>query len=84
LDQHWEVLAEAAQSLLRAHGHTDAYEALKESMQGRRLTESGWLAWVEEADLPEALKKTLGAMRPDQYIGLADQLVGFLPKDLTI
>ena len=29
LNQHWEVVSEGAQTILRAAGHSDAYESLK-------------------------------------------------------
>lgn len=81
LDQHWEVLAEAAQSVLRALGQSDAYEALKASTQGKTMSEEDWHAWLNDANLdPETFDK-LSALTPEGYTGLAAELVRFLPED---
>ncbi|HAN16616.1 MAG TPA: adenylosuccinate lyase, partial [Chloroflexi bacterium] len=37
LDDHWEVLAEAIQTVLRAHGITEAYEQMKLLTRGARV-----------------------------------------------
>ena len=41
LDAHWEVLAEAIQTVLRAHGVAGAYEKLKDFTRGRDVGAAG-------------------------------------------
>ena len=37
LDNHWEVLAEAIQTVLRKYGKSDGYEKLKELTRGHNI-----------------------------------------------
>ena len=41
LEDAWEVLAEAVQTVLRKQGHANAYEQLKALSRGQRLTRTG-------------------------------------------
>lgn len=75
LQAHWEVLAEGAQTILRAGGATEAYETLKSLTRGQVLSQSEYLAWVEGLDVDEPLKVRLRALTPFSYIGLAADLV---------
>ena len=70
----WEVLAEAVQTILRKHGVSDAYEALKELTRGTSITEEGLRAFVERADLDPGDRERLLALRPEDYTGLASGL----------
>jgi adenylosuccinate lyase len=74
LNAHWEVVAEGAQTILRAAGKPDAYESLKEQTRGRVLTESDFKAWRDSIDVDEATRKKLNALSPETYIGLAIEL----------
>ena len=46
LDQSWEVLGEAVQTVMRKHGMKEPYEALKAATRGRQLDEKTY------ADVP--------------------------------
>ena len=37
LDNHWEVVSEAIQTILRKHGQSKAYEQLKEFTRGEAI-----------------------------------------------
>lgn len=74
LDSHWEVVSEGAQTILRAAGRSEAYEALKSQMQGRVLKEHGYRLWVEALDVDEATRQRLMGLSPESYIGLAVQI----------
>jgi adenylosuccinate lyase len=74
LNAHWEVIAEGAQTILRAAGKPDAYESLKESMRGRVVTESDYRSWCDAVDVEEDTRKQLKGLSPESYIGLAIQL----------
>jgi adenylosuccinate lyase len=74
LDDSWEVLAEAVQTVMRRHGIADAYEQLKSLTRGRRITEQGLREFIEGLDLPAGERDRLLALRPADYIGLAASL----------
>ena len=75
LDNHWEVLAEAVQTLLRKAGHPDAYEQLKEITRGKSVDVESVAEFVYKLNLSEQDTKTLLTLTPANYIGLAPKLV---------
>ncbi len=74
LDGHWEVLAEAIQTALRAHGVADAYEKLKEFTRGRDVGAPELRAFVATLGLPEDVRRRLEGLTPASYTGLAEAL----------
>ncbi len=74
LEQHWEVLTEAVQSVLRLAGQPDAYERLRNFSQGRRLSAEALREFVRSLDLPADARQRLLALSPATYIGLAPKL----------
>lgn len=75
LDNHWEVLAEAVQTILRKNGHTGAYEKLKDLTRGERITKENLQNFIQTLDIPNNEKQKLLALTPKTYIGLSDQIV---------
>lgn len=75
LDNHWEVLAEAVQTVLRKNGKQDAYEQLKTLTRGQSINADSIKRFVLELDLPDNEKDTLLRLTPKLYTGLASQLV---------
>ncbi len=71
LAQHWEVLAEAIQSVLRRHGIVDAYERLKDLTRGKTINQENLNAFIQSLTLPFNVKQTLLALKPDLYLGYA-------------
>jgi adenylosuccinate lyase len=74
LDAHWEVLAEAVQTALRAHGIPGAYEKLKEFTRGRGIGAPELRAFVATLGLPDEARRRLEALTPAGYTGLAEAL----------
>ncbi len=74
LADHWEVLAEALQTVMRRFGMADAYEQLKAVSRGKPFTERLLLEFVDQLSLPENVKQSLRDLRPENYIGLAEKL----------
>ena len=74
LDAHWEVLAEAIQTALRAHGVASGYEKLKDFTRGRGVGAAELRAFVATLDLPDDAKRRLEALTPASYIGIAEAL----------
>ena len=74
LDAHWEVLAEAIQTVMRAHGVAGAYERLKEFTRGREIGAVELRDFVAKLGLPDDARRRLESLTPAAYIGLAEAL----------
>ena len=75
LDNHWEVLAEAVQTILRKSGKQDAYEQLKDLTRGQSINEESLAKFVLGLKIPDDDKQTLLSLTPESYIGIAPKLV---------
>jgi len=75
----WEVLGEAVQTVLRAHGVADGYERLKEFTRGRAIDAESLHAFIDSLPLPAADKARLKQLRPQDYVGLAGELARKVP-----
>lgn len=84
LDQHWEVLAEPIQQVLRVALLTgDAeidhpYERLKELTRGHHVDAEAIHAFIRSLELPPQMTERLLALTPATYIGIAPKLVKYL------
>jgi len=78
LDNHWEVLAEAIQTILRKSGNPDAYEQLKEIVRGQSITAETVTGFISLLKISNADKKVLMNLTPESYIGLAPKLVDLI------
>ena len=71
LDDNWEVLGEAIQTVMRRYGLPEPYEQLKRLTRGQKLGRDAIRAFVQDLPLPDADKQRLLAMTPASYIGNA-------------
>jgi adenylosuccinate lyase len=74
LNRAWEVLGEAVQTVMRAHGIPDAYDKLKTFTRGRPVDELAMREFIASLALPGAEKARLMALTPATYVGLAPSL----------
>jgi adenylosuccinate lyase len=74
LDNAWEVMAEAIQTVMRRHGLPEPYEQLKKFTRGQPMTRELMQGFIDGLALPAAEKQRLLAMTPAGYTGLAAQL----------
>ena len=74
LENHWELLAEALQTLMRRHGIKNAYEKLKKLTHGKSITKTALHQWVDSLKLPLEEKQRFKQLTPAQYIGQAKTL----------
>ena len=74
LNDNWEVLAEAVQTIMRYEGIPDAYEQLKDLSRGSKLDSLTYKEFVNNLDISEKSKKILIKLTPSTYIGLANRL----------
>jgi adenylosuccinate lyase len=76
----WEVLAEPIQTVMRSRGMPDSYERLKALTRGKgRITKDMLHQFIDNLALPEAEKKRLREMTPQNYVGAAVKLAHQLP-----
>ncbi len=71
LDNSWEVLAEAIQTVMRRYGIEEPYEKLKALTRGQSINPDSLKPFVESLELPESVKQELLALTPASYIGNA-------------
>jgi len=74
LDNHWEVLAEAVQTVMRRYGIDEPYEKLKAFTRGKAITKESLHHFIEKLDLPKSAKADLLKLTPADYIGIAVNL----------
>jgi adenylosuccinate lyase len=74
-EQSWEVVSEAIQTLMRRYGLPNPYETLKELTRGRVISRQVIDEFVAQLPLSESVKQRLRALTPQNYLGLAAELV---------
>ena len=74
VDDAWEVLGEAIQTVLRAAGVPEGYELLKTLTRGRKVDAAALASLVDSLPLSQPVKAQLRALRPRDYVGLAARL----------
>ena len=80
LDDEWEVLGEAIQTVMRRLGHPGAYERMKELTRGTAVTQKGLERFIQSLGLPKADEDRLLALTPAGYIGRAEELARLTTK----
>ena len=71
LNNHWEVLAEAVQTILRKNGHPDAYEKIKELTRGEAVSKNSIREIISTLDVSSNDKDVLMGLTPEGYTGLS-------------
>ena len=74
LDKHWEVLAEAIQTILRKNGHPGAYNKLKNLTRGNYLDQETIHKLISDLNITTDDKNNLLKLTPADYTGLAHKL----------
>ena len=77
---NWEILGEAIQTVIRAEvaaGRSeiaDPYALLKELTRGKRVGHEELIEFIQGLDISDDAKNRLIALRPNTYVGLAQDL----------
>jgi adenylosuccinate lyase len=74
LDQSWEILAEAIQTVMRRYGIQQPYEKLKSFSRGKQIDKRALRQFIESLNLPDNIKNDLLSLTPSNYIGIAEKL----------
>jgi adenylosuccinate lyase len=81
LNNNWEVLAEAIQTVMRRHGVPEPYEKLKVLTRGKSgITRETLRAFIEGLAIPADAKQRLLALTPAGYTGNAAEQAKFSGK----
>lgn len=83
LDNSWEVLAEAVQTVMRRYSIEQPYEKLKALTQGKAMTRDNLHKFINLLDLPAEAKQHLLDMTPASYTGNAAQQARDIAAKLT-
>jgi len=82
LSQHWEVLAEPIQTVMRRYGVPHPYEKMMELTKGKTITKEIIHEFVQKLDIPQDAKARLLSLTPESYIGEATVLAQKLKSHL--
>jgi adenylosuccinate lyase len=74
LAEHWEILAEPIQTMMRRYGIVEPYEKLKKFTRGKKINKELLQQFIAELDLPKEVKKQLSDLTPANYLGYAKTL----------
>ena len=70
LEQNWQVIAEAIQTVLRRERVTGSYEKLKElSRKNEKMVEHDFHSFIDSLEIASAIKTELKAITPQNYTG---------------
>lgn len=75
LNDNWEVLTEAVQTVMRVEGIEKPYEKLKDLSRGKKITKETLHKFITNLNIDSDSKKRLLALSPNSYTGLATELV---------
>ena len=74
IDDSWEVLGEAIQTVMRRYGVPEPYEKLKALTRGQAVTPELLHRFIQTLEIPDDAKTRLLALTPAGYTGLAAEL----------
>jgi adenylosuccinate lyase len=74
LDNHWEIVSEGLQVVLRASGDSQGYEKLQTFLQGKHISKEDLQTFIESLDVTATTKKKLLAISPFSYTGLSSKI----------
>jgi adenylosuccinate lyase len=70
LDNHWAVVAEGIQTILRREAYPEPYEALKAlTRTGQNITEASIQEFISKLNVSDAVKAELRNLTPCTYTG---------------
>jgi adenylosuccinate lyase len=74
VENAWEVLGEAVQTVMRRYGIPEPYEKLKELTRGQAVSKELLAEFIAALEIPDNEKTRLLELTPQRYIGLAASL----------
>ena len=74
LNNNWQILGEAIQTVMKLEGYDDAYEIIKDLTRGELLTENSYKSLINSLDISIKSKNKLLKLTPATYIGLSKSI----------
>ena len=74
LNNSWEVLTEAIQTILRKNHIPNGYELMKDLSRGKEIKQLDLINFVDKLNIPTEEKERLLKLTPQTYIGYAEKL----------
>ena len=74
LNNNWQVLGEAIQTVMKLEGYDNAYEIIKDLTRGEFLTENSYKSLINSLDISIKSKNKLLKLTPATYIGLSKSI----------
>jgi adenylosuccinate lyase len=72
LDNHWEILSEGVQTILRIEGFEESYEKMKDLTRGKNLAQKEYMELIDSLDhVSDDVRSKLKKLTPRKYIGWA-------------
>merc|ERR1712137_82865 len=70
LSEHWIVVSEAIQTVLRREGYPNPYEIIKKHTRGHEVNEDTIKKIISELEVSQEIKNELAAITPFNFIGV--------------
>lgn len=84
LNENWNILGEAVQTLLRREGAKDPYSMVATLSKGQKITKDGWVSWINGLDgISQESKERLATLSPETYIGEAIKLTEMALEEIA-
>jgi len=74
LNEHWEILSEAIQTILRISNINSPYEQLKNITRGNNINKQILHDYIKSLNIPVEIKQQLLQLTPENYMGYAPKL----------
>ena len=74
LEDSWEVLTEAIQTIIRKNNIPNGYELMKDLSRGKKINQGDLEKFISNMDVPTEEKTRLLKLTPSTYIGYASKL----------
>lgn len=75
LNDKWEILAEAIQTVMRRYQVPNAYEQMRDLTRGHGINQAKLTTFIQSLSIPNDAKQRLLELTPNSYTGLATVLV---------
>ena len=75
LENNWEVLAEAIQTVLRKNQDKRAYQKIKKITRGQKLNKESYLELVNGLEISDEDKNALIGLSPSTYLGEIEKIL---------
>lgn len=74
LENSWEVLTEAVQTVMRTQGISNSYDTVKQTTRGKQMDEKLYRKLLSSTGLSDENHAKLESLKPDTYVGMAKTL----------